>query len=41
MTAPTWKERYLGALMGVACEDAVGTTVEFSPRGTFEPVTEF
>ncbi|MEQ1684249.1 MAG: ADP-ribosylglycohydrolase family protein [Burkholderiaceae bacterium] len=24
----------------MACGDAVGTTVEFSPRGSFEPVTD-
>jgi len=29
------KDRYLGCLLGLACGDAVGTTVEFSPRGTF------
>lgn len=34
------KDRYLGALVGLACGDAVGTTVEFSPRGTFTPVTD-
>ena len=31
--------RYLGAMLGLACGDAVGTTVEFSPRGSFAPVT--
>lgn len=35
----TLKDRYLGALVGLACGDAVGTTVEFSPRATFKPVT--
>lgn len=34
------KDRYLGCLLGLACGDAVGTTVEFSPRGTFPPVTD-
>ncbi len=34
------KSRYLGSLLGLACGDAVGTTVEFKPRGTFEPVTD-
>lgn len=34
------RSRYLGALFGLACGDAVGTTVEFSPRGTFKPVTD-
>lgn len=32
------EERFVGALIGLACGDAVGTTVEFSPRGTFQPV---
>lgn len=29
-----------GCLLGLAIGDAVGTTVEFSPRGSFEPVTD-
>ena len=33
-------DRYRGCLLGLACGDAVGTTVEFSPRGTFRPVTD-
>ena len=33
-------DRFKGCLLGMACGDAVGTTVEFSPRGTFPPVTE-
>lgn len=33
------KDRFVGALIGLACGDAVGTTVEFSPRGSFPPVT--
>ena len=33
-------DRYRGCLLGLACGDAVGTTVEFSPRGTFAPVTD-
>ncbi|SEU09302.1 ADP-ribosylglycohydrolase family protein [Variovorax sp. OV084] len=32
-------ERYRGCLLGLACGDAVGTTVEFRTRGTFAPVT--
>ncbi|ROZ79251.1 ADP-ribosylglycohydrolase family protein [Ramlibacter sp. WS9] len=32
-------DRYRGCLLGLACGDAVGTTVEFNPRGTFAPVT--
>ena len=34
------RNRYRGAMLGLACGDAVGTTVEFSARGTFEPVTD-
>ncbi len=33
-------ERYRGCLLGLACGDAVGTTVEFMPRGSFTPVTD-
>lgn len=33
-------DRYLGALLGLACGDAVGTTVEFRSRGSFVPVTD-
>lgn len=32
--------RYRGCLLGLACGDAVGTTVEFQPRGTFTRVTD-
>ncbi|HEX6901928.1 MAG TPA: ADP-ribosylglycohydrolase family protein [Thermoanaerobaculia bacterium] len=32
--------RYRGALLGLACGDAVGTTVEFRPRGSFHPLTD-
>ena len=34
------RERYRGALLGLAVGDAVGTTVEFSPRGSFPPITD-
>src|SRR6478609_9988514 len=34
------RERYRGCLLGLAAGDAVGTTVEFSPPGTFAPVTD-
>jgi ADP-ribosyl-[dinitrogen reductase] hydrolase len=33
-------DRYRGCLLGLAVGDAVGTTVEFKPRGTFEDVTD-
>jgi ADP-ribosyl-[dinitrogen reductase] hydrolase len=32
--------RSRGALLGLACGDAVGTTVEFKPRGSFAPMTD-
>ena len=40
MNTPTLHNRYLGAMLALACGDAVGTSVEFSPRGSFAPVTE-
>ncbi|WP_219909810.1 ADP-ribosylglycohydrolase family protein [Pseudoduganella armeniaca] len=36
----TAQQRYRGALAGLACGDALGTSVEFAPRGTFAEVTE-
>jgi ADP-ribosyl-[dinitrogen reductase] hydrolase len=32
--------RYRGCLLGLACGDAVGTTVEFRPRGAFAPLAD-
>lgn len=40
MTVPSLLDRAQGALLGLACGDAVGTTVEFRPRGSFEPLTD-
>jgi ADP-ribosylglycohydrolase len=34
------QDRYLGCLLGLAVGDAVGTTVEFSQPGTFQPMTD-
>lgn len=34
------RERALGALVGLACGDAVGTTLEFKLPGTFEPIDD-
>ena len=34
------RSRYRGALLGLAAGDALGTTVEFSPPGSFEPLTD-
>ena len=33
-------DRFRGALIGLACGDAVGTTVEFQPRGSFVPIND-
>ena len=33
-------DRARGALLGLAAGDAVGTTVEFKPRGSFAPLTD-
>jgi ADP-ribosyl-[dinitrogen reductase] hydrolase len=34
------RERYRGALLGLAAGDALGTTLEFKPPGTFAPLTD-
>jgi len=34
------KDKYMGCLFGLAVGDAIGTSVEFKPRGTFFPVTD-
>ncbi|MBA1293199.1 ADP-ribosylglycohydrolase family protein [Pseudomonas lurida] len=36
----TLKDRYRGSLLGLACGDAVGTTLEFKRRGSFTPITD-
>lgn len=33
-------DRYAGCLLGLACGDALGTTLEFRTPGTFEPLTD-
>jgi ADP-ribosyl-[dinitrogen reductase] hydrolase len=33
-------DRYLGAMFGLAIGDAVGTTLEFKPPGTFSPIKD-
>ena len=39
-TLPDRIDRYRGALLGLAAGDALGTTLEFKPPGTFEPVVD-
>lgn len=39
-TAPDLSDRFRGCLLGLAVGDAVGTTVEFQRRGSFEPLTD-
>jgi ADP-ribosyl-[dinitrogen reductase] hydrolase len=34
------QDRFRGCLLGLAAGDAVGTTVEFRPRGSFTPLTD-
>ncbi len=34
------QERHRGSLLGLAVGDAVGTTLEFRPRGTFTPISD-
>ena len=40
VTITTRQQRYRGALLGLAAGDALGTTLECSPPGTFAPLTD-
>jgi len=40
LTGPSPLDRAQGALLGLACGDAVGTAVEFKLRGTFHPISD-
>ncbi len=40
MTTGLDRDRFRGAMLGLAVGDAIGTTVEFKPPGTFPPVTD-
>ena len=33
-------DRYRGCLLGLATGDALGTTLEFRPPGSFKPITD-
>ena len=37
---PTTRDRFRGCLLGLAVGDALGTTLEFRPPGTFEPIDD-
>jgi hypothetical protein len=37
---PTTREKYRGALLGLAAGDALGSTLEFKPPGTFAPLAD-
>ncbi len=38
--APDRRDRFRGCLLGLATGDAVGTAVEFAPRGSFSPLAD-
>src|SRR5512140_3408853 len=40
MTEISLKSRFRGALLGLAAGDALGTTAEFEPPGSFEPLED-
>ena len=40
MSTPTTLDRFRGCLLGLAAGDALGTTLEFKPPGTFEPIDD-
>ena len=40
MSKPTTRDRFRGCLVGLAAGDALGTTLEFQPPGTFEPLDD-
>ena len=37
---PNFLDRCAGALLGLACGDALGTAVEFRPRGSFNTIVD-
>jgi ADP-ribosyl-[dinitrogen reductase] hydrolase len=40
MTTPTCEDRYGECLLGLAVSDALGTTLEFTSPGAFDPIDD-
>ncbi len=40
MSNPTTQDRFRGCLVGLAAGDALGTTLEFLPPGSFDPIND-
>jgi len=40
VSEPTERDRFRGCLLGLAAGDALGTTLEFRPPGSFEPISD-
>ena len=40
MSETTTRDRFRGCLLGLAAGDALGTTLEFEPPGTFKPIDD-
>ncbi len=40
VSGPTVRDRFRGCLLGLATGDALGTTLEFMPSGSFEPIDD-
>ena len=40
MSEPTTRDRFRGCLLGLAAGDALGTTLEFNPPGTFQAIDD-
>jgi ADP-ribosyl-[dinitrogen reductase] hydrolase len=40
MSLPTREDRYIGCLLGLAVGDALGTTLEFTSPGSFDPIDD-
>ena len=40
MSEAARRDRFRGCLLGLAAGDALGTTLEFKPPGSFEPIDD-